>query len=143
MTQRVMREKELLEELEKTLEGHKKEQERAINDILRTASFETDDNSKTHLKMTQLQEAYEEAQQQRQEMKDQLEWTQALLSEQRSLRERFKPSEPRSQEPTSEQPVRLTRDLALKTTTTENIGAYQRKKSEESLSNGVTSEQNF
>ena len=53
------------------------------------------------------------------------------------------PNEPRSQEPTSEQPVRLTRDLALRTTTTDNIGAYQRKPSEESHSRDITSEQNL
>ena len=53
------------------------------------------------------------------------------------------PNEPRSQEPTSEQPVRLTRDLALRTTTIDNAGGYQRKPSEESFSRDVTSEQNL
>ena len=68
-----MRERSALHDLEVTLGEQIADQKRVIEDILRTNSFAQDQNAETSLKIKKLQDLYEEAKIQRQEMADQLE----------------------------------------------------------------------
>lgn len=63
------------------LVGQIAEQTRIKEDIMRTNAFAIDQNAETNLKIKRLQELYEEANQQRADVTEKLDWTQTLLNE--------------------------------------------------------------
>ena len=86
LKQGIVRERNKLHELETKQNEQEREQKRIIEDITRANAFDSDTSAETSLKMKRLQDQLEEANIQRQEMQEKLEWTQGLLNEQRDLR---------------------------------------------------------
>ena len=86
LKQGIVRERNKLHELETKQNEQEREQKRIIEDITRANAFDSDTSAETSLKMKRLQDQLEEANIQRQEMQEKLEWTQGMLNEQRDLR---------------------------------------------------------